>query len=457
MSLIKSLWAVLALGSQAFTGAHATPAVDASCKLHYPIVLSHHWSARAICSERAAATGPASCVQAEDYAKYCALKTQDAQGQPTCAEWRVPANEEDLPPRNTNRVDGSLHRDVRSYHRYFSQAIVDRLKDTCGNAVYIADKPAFASYEVRARSLRNTVNEALAREHADKVILIGMSQGVQDARYMTAKLLVDDHNPALGTMNSKVAALVGLAGEDGGAESASLALDFLSLSIGGHWADYQKAIALIGDKTVNDTSWKRTTDGHEAYVLGEQCRGAECDLDTEGRYKSALHSLFDLSPQYMRPSLAPQGASATAKWQALMDYLGIEQARWASVVPPALEANNGVDYFSYGAKINNWLPAWGGTFTQDFLFFAGITLTSGANDGYVSIGRQQYANTAANFHHVKTLDGTLWGRGYHHMYFSGRNDKLYAPQPWDQEAAPYKGPAADFYQQVARDLQARGF
>ncbi|MBA4111327.1 MAG: hypothetical protein C0487_17245 [Leptothrix sp. (in: Bacteria)] len=456
MSLIRQTMLALALGCAAM-GARATPAVDSSCKLQYPIVLSHHWSARTICSDRAAATGPASCVQAEDYDKYCAQKTQDAQGQPACTAWRVPANEEDLPPRNTNRMDGALHRDVSHYHRYFSKAIVDRLRDTCGNAVYIADKPAFASYEVRARSLRNTVNEALGREKADKVILIGLSQGVQDARYMAAKLLLDDNNPAAGTMKDKVAALVSLAGEDGGAEAASLALDLLSLSLGGNWADYQKAIAVIGDQAVNDTSWKRTTAEGETYVLGELCRGNECHVDTEGRYRSSLHSLFDLSPQYMRPTLVQQGPAATAKWQRLMDYLGIEKARWAEVVPPSLEADNGVEYFSYGAKINNWLPAWGGTFSQDFIFFAGITLSSGANDGYVSVGRQRYANTAANFHHVKTLDGTLWGRGYHHMFFSGRNDKLYAPQPWDQEAAPYKGTAADFYQQVARDLKARGF
>ena len=453
MTLIKQ-----ALAALAFSGvAHATPPADASCQLRYPIVLSHHWSARTICSERAAATGPASCLQTEDYDKYCASKTQDAQGKPACAVWRVPADEEDLPPRNTNRVDGSLHRDVGHYHRYFSKAIVERLRETCGNAVYIADKPAFASYEVRARSLRNTVNEALAREHASKVILIGMSQGVQDARYMIAKLLVDDQRPALGTMNRKVAALVGLAGEDGGAESASLALDVLSLANGGDWADHQKAIALIGDQAVNDTTWKRGTGGQETYVLSEQCRDAECHLDIEGRYQWALHSLFDLSPQYMRPSLAQQGPSATAKWQLLMDYLGIAKARWSDEIPPSLEANNGVEYLGYGAKINSWLPAWGGTFTQDFLFFAGITLSSGANDGYVSVRRQLYANTAANFHHVKALHGTWWSRGYHHMYFSGRNDSLYAPQPSDQEPAPYQGGAADFYQQVARDLKARGF
>lgn len=457
MNFIQKTGIFLA-GAVALVSAQAGgTAVDTQCQLRYPIVLSHHWSARLICSNKAPATGAASCVQAEDYDTYCAQKTLDAQGQPACATWRVPADEADLPPRNVNATDPTLHRDVSSYHRYFSKAIVERLRGTCGNAVYIADKPAFASYEVRARSLRNTVNEALAREHAQKVIVIGMSQGVQDARYMVAKLPIDDQRPDLGTMASKVAALVSLVGEDGGAESASLALDVLSLSNQGNWADYAPAIALIGDQAVNDTTWQRTVNGQPVYVLSEQCRGAECDVGTEARYQSALHSLHDLAPQHMRPTLLQQTPSAVAKWQALENYLGIGHTRWLDEVPPALEANNGVQYIGYGARIQNWQAAWGGPFTQDFLFFAGIALGSGANDGYVSTRNQLFANPAANFHQVKTLDGSLLGSGYHHMFFSGRNDALYAPRPWAQEAAPYKGSSADFYQQVARDLKARGF
>lgn len=444
-------------GAIASFAAPASAAPDASCHLSYPIVLSHHWSARAICSPRAPATGAASCVQVEDHDKYCAQKSQDAQGQRTCAEWRVPPDEQDLPPRNVNASDPSLTRNVNAYHRYFSKAIVERLRNTCGNAVYIADKPAFASYEVRARSLRNTVNEALAREGADKVILIGFSQGVQDARYLVAKLPVDDQQPGKGLLRDKVAVLVSLAGEDGGAESASLTLDVLALTNKGDWTDVAKAIALTGDQDVNDTTWKRTVNGQPVYVLSEQCRGRECDLNTEGRYKSAMHSLHDLSTQYMRPSQTQQSAASLAKWQPLKDYLGIGHARWADVVPLSLEAGNGVQYLSYGAKIQNWQAAWGGTFSQDFIFFASTALTGGANDGFVSVRRQVFANPASNFQHVKTLDGSFLARGYHHMFFSGRNDALYAPQPWAQEASPYKGGAADFYQQLARDLKARGF
>jgi pimeloyl-ACP methyl ester carboxylesterase len=444
-------------GALAATLSVAQTTADTSCQLRYPIVLSHHWSARAICSPRAPATGAAACVQVEDYDKYCARKTADAQGQRACAEWRVPPDEETLPPRNVNASDPSLTRNVSAYHRYFSKAIVERLRGTCGNAVYIADKPAFASYEVRARSLRNTVNEALAREHADKVILIGFSQGVQDARYLVARLPVDDQQPAKGTMRTRVAALVSLAGEDGGAESASLTLDVLALSNQGNWADVAKAIALTGDQDVNDTTWKRTVNGQPVYVLNEHCRGPECNLNTEARYRSALHSLHDLSTQYMRPTQAQQGEASLAKWQPLKDYLGIDHARWSDVIPPSLEADNGVQYLGYGARIQNWQAAWGGTFTQDFIFFASAALSSGANDGFVSVRRQVFANPAGNFQQVKTLDGSILGRGYHHLFFSGRNDALYAPPGWAQEGSPYKGSAADVYQQVARDLKARGF
>lgn len=459
MTPIRTTQALLACLTAATmgAGAHAGTAIDASCHLRYPIVLSHHWSARAICSPRAPAAGAASCMQVEDHGKYCAQKTQDAQGKPACAEWRVPPDEQDLPPRNVNASDPSLTRNVNAYHRYFSKAIVERLRATCGNAVYIADKPAFASYEVRARSLRNTVTEALAREHADKVILIGFSQGVQDARYLVAKLPVDDQQPGKGLLRDKVAALVSLAGEDGGAESASLTLDILALANQGDWTDVAKAIALTGDKDVNDTTWKRSVNGQPVYVMGEQCHGPECDLDTEARYRSTLHSLHDLSTQYMRPSQSQQSTSSLARWQPLKDYLGIDHAHWADTIPPSLEADNGVQYLSYGARIQNWQAAWGGTFSQDFIFFASTALASGANDGFVSVRRQVFANPAANFQHVKTLDGSLLGRGYHHMFFSGRNDALYAPQPWAQETSPYKGGAADFYQQLARDLKARGF
>jgi hypothetical protein len=58
---------------------------------------------------------------------------------------------------------------------------------------------------------------------------------------------------------------------------------------------------------------------------------------------------------------------------------------------------------------------------------------------------------------VKTMSGKLTGRGYHHMFFSGRNDAQFVPAASVREAAPYQGGSADFYQQMARDLKARGF
>ena len=292
---------------------------------------------------------------------------------------------------------------------------------------------------MRARSLRNTVNEALVRENAQKVILVGLSQGVQNARYMTAKLPVSDSNAALGMMAGKVAALVSLSGENGG-----------------HWEDYQKATALVSDKPINDATWKRDTgSGSFAYVMDAQCRGGECDMDTEARYRSSMNALFNLGTDYMRPSAYQLSAGPTAQWRKLADYLGVDKLRWANVIPPALEANNGVNYFSYGAQIHNWSPAWGGAFTQQYLFFAAISVTEGANDGYVSVKRQHFANPAPNFQHIQTLGGAWWGRGYNHMFFSGFG--LFTPPPGEREAAPYDGDAASFYQQVARDLKARGF
>ncbi len=87
---------------------------------------------------------------------------------------------------------------------------------------------------------------------------------------------------------------------------------------------------------------------------------------------------------------------------------------------------------------------------------AAVVILAGANDGYVSIDAQTLANPAANFEHIKTLNGQSLSRGYHHMFLTGRNDALYAPGEGWREAAPYNGDAAGFYQQVARDLKARG-
>lgn len=441
-------------GLMGMSPAHAQVPTQA-CQLKHPIVLSHHFSMRKICAGRAPATGSASCVKAENYQKYCVAKGQDAQGKPTCGQWRVTPEEEALPPRNVNAFDGTLRRDVSQYHRYFSADIVSRLRETCGNKVYVADKPAYASYEVRAGSLRNTVKQALANEGAAKVILIGVSQGVQDARYMTSVLPFDDTDPSQGGMKERVAALVSLSGEDGGAESAALWLNLMHVFNGGDWAD-QEGVPGWDEADFQDAVWKRDVDGQTVSVLSEQCRGGECNLSSEDAFRSTVHSLFNLSPRYMRPATVLLGVQAPAQWDKLREFLGSDEGEWKAIVPPSLEADNGVQYVSYGARIHIWNGAWGGALSTDFLTFSTMAAQGLANDGYVSVGRQIFANPAPNFRHIKTLSGSVLGTGYHHMFFTGRNDKLYQPGASWRQAAPYAGNSADFYEQVAKDLKSLG-
>lgn len=453
----RSRFVATLVGTLCATAAlHGAAAQDASCQLKYPIVMSHHWSMTKLCPDNAPATGPASCMQTLNYEKYCVDKGQDAHGRPTCGEWRVTPEEAELPPRDVNVVEPSLVRDVRGYHRYFSLDIVKRLRDTCGNKVYLSDKPAFASYEVRARSLRNTVRQALAAENADKVIVIGMSQGVQEARYMTALLPMDDADPSQGMMKDRVAALVSLAGEDGGAESAAIGLELLYLLHGGDWP---RSPQLMGwkDEDVVGTVWRRAGAPGPVYVLSEQCRGAECNLSAEDRFRWSLRSVYDLAPRYMRPPALQIGLNAPANWNKLRDFVGAQESSWQDIIPPSLEADNGVRYLSYAGRIQNWNLAWGDVLSRDFLLFSSISASEGPNDVHVSVKRQRFANPASNFEHVKTLEGSAWSRGYHHMFYSGRNDFLYVPGPGYRQAAPYNGDSADFYQQVARDLKARGF
>ena len=447
--LIASAFAALALAQPA-------SAYDASCHVNFPIVLSHHWGARAICADSAPLTGAAACVNAEDYQKYCVAKSVDANGAPVCGDWKVTPEEESLPPRNVNATNASLTRNMSGYHRYFSAAIVNRLRDTCGNKVYIADKPVFASYEVRARSLRNTVLQALASENASKVIVIGMSQGVQDARYMVAKLPMSDTNAALGSMKSKVAAIVSLVGEDGGAESSSLLLETLYNKNHGDWAN-RSNVDVWTESDFDLRSWKTTLNGRTATVLSEQCRGSECDLNTAQKYAWTVRSSFDLTPRYMRPGSPQSGLSYTDSWSDLKTFVGAQEDNWQDLIPAASEANNGIQYFNYSAKIRLWYSGWGSATSNDFLVFSAIYASSDSNDGYVGVARQQFANNAANFHNVKTLGGPAWSRGYHHMFFTGRNEALYTPPAGSREAAPYGGGAADFYQQVAKDLKGAGF
>lgn len=423
-------------------------ALDASCRLQHPIVLSHHWGVRPICLDPAA-TGAKACVNIEDYDRLCAVKGVDANGQRTCGQWRVPDEDADLPPRDTNVFDPSLRRDLRGYHRYFSRAIVDRLAGTCGNKVYIADKPVYASYEERARSMRNTVLQALAETGAAKVILIGVSQGAQDARFLAGALPVDDNDPRKGQMKDKVAAVVTIVGEDKGAESASIQLDVIFLGNGGAWTDHTKTSGLWSDEAAKPVFWQRSVNGRTQYVLSENCRGADCDLMTaDQRYAWGLHSLANLSTRYMRPSLWQ--TLLAFSWNDIKAATGMQHDRWEDQLPRWKEALSGVKYYSYAMAIQNFSELW----ERPELYY-GLRLL-GPNDGYVTIDSQALDNPAPNFEHIKTLTGSPKGSGYHHMFATGRNDRLYQPAPVYREAWPYNGDAASFYQQIARDLKRRG-
>ncbi len=423
-------------------------AADASCRLRHPIVLSHHWGVRAICPDPAL-TGPRACAEVEDYERLCAVKGVDAKGRRSCGEWRVPDEDADLPPRDTNRFDPSLKRSLRGYHRYFSRAIVERLSGVCGNQVYIADKPIYGSYEERARAMRNTVMQALAETGADKVVLIGLSQGAQDARFLAGAMPVDDHDPAKGRMADKVAAVVSIAGEDQGAASADIQLDVMFLSNGGDWTDPSRTGGLWRDEASKKLFWTREVDGRKRHVLSEDCRGADCDLATpRQRYAWGLHSLAILSTRYMRPSLLQK--TFTLGWGGIRAATGMKHDHWEAALPRAAEASHGVKYYSYAMAIQRFRDSW----DRPELHYA--LLLSGRNDGYVTVASQMLDQPAPAFEHIKTLSGSPEGSGYHHNFATGRNDRLYQPLPAHREAPPYDGDAAGFYQQIARDLRQRG-
>lgn len=454
-AVVRSM-TLLVCGTGALLWASRAHAFDAGCQLRYPVVLSHHWAMARICPSSAPASGPASCVQAQDYDRYCADKGSDAQGNKTCGRWQVTPEEENLPPRNVNAYEPALTRDVRQYHRYFSLAIVNRLRQVCGNQVYLADKPVYASYEVRARSLRNTVKQALRETRADKVIVIGFSQGVQDARYMAAMLPVSDDDAAQGAMRSKVAAIVSLAGEDGGAESAQISLELGRTLTLGQWQGAAAALGFV-DAESQVVNWQRQTAGQTDSVLVEQCQGdVQCRMGTADRDRWIIRSLYELSPRYMRPPLLQLGLSSPTAWNELRQFVQAGDMSWADRLPASAERGNGIRYLSYASQIRNWYPGWGDLLSRDQLFFSLISVSDGPNDVFVSVGRQKFSNWGSNFEHVRTLAGQPSGRGYHHMFFSGRNDGLYVPAAGTREAAPYDGNSADFFQQVARDLKARG-
>lgn len=447
----RAAWAAISLLSST-----AAWSVDTSCKLRYPIVLSHMWSVTPLC-EQPDATGPQACEKAQDYERYCAEKSVAPDGAPKCLAWRIPDDEADLPPRDHNVNDPTLVRDMRAYHRHFSKAIVERLRDTCGNPVYIADKPPYASHALRARVLRTTVLQALKETGASKVNIIGVSMGVQDARYMIAALPVDDAQPDGPRMNTKVAALASLVGEDGGAESAAIGLAGFALLGNGDLSTPPKGRDMDATlRYIADASWKRQGEPlDKPGMLIEHCQGPrECDLtEPVSRYRWFLRSVINLTPAFMRPSQTDFVARPPIGWDDMRAFTDEPDRAWRDSVPPELETNNGVHYMAYGALLRFPQPSWGHPET-----FIAVSLFGGPNDSNVSIKRQMFANTAANFETVKVMRGAPLTTGYHHTFFSGRNDRMYASsKSREQEAAPYGGSSADFHHQLARDLQSRGF
>ncbi len=449
LRLIITLGAVMASITFGHQAAHAA---GSSCKTRYPIVLSHHWGARKICNPDQLPSGR-TCEQLEE-AKNCRSWTGTQ-----CTLWEVPPEEADLPPRDTNAGNPMLVRSMKGYHRYFSKEIVDRLRNSfaqngCGNAVYIADKPVFAGYEVRAKVLRETVLKALRETGAAKVNLVGMSQGVQDARYMTAALPVDDVNPALGLMRGKVASIVSVVGEDAGAESSGLLLDAFYVLNQGQWNDPLALGSQWKESEIDAMLWRDKRVSGPKYVLSEVgYAGSDAGLTSMGKYQSWLRSTAELSTRFMKPSLLMQ-LSYEQSWAALRAAAGMTDLQWSDKVPDSAEANNGVSYASYAANIRYPLSDWG----NDAYIYSVMQALHGDNDGYVSVGSQSFAGkSASNFRHVKTLNGSTLGRGYHHMFFSGRNDALYAPEAGYREIWPYNGSSADFYETVARNLKLSGF
>lgn len=427
--------------------------VDEQCHLQRPIVLSHMWSTVPIC-ERPEVTGELACENIWDYERYCGTKSTLPDGARKCLAWRVPDDEADLPPRDRNVFDPTLVRDMRSYRRLFSKEIVSRLRDTCGNPVYIADKPPYASYAVRARVLRATVLQALRETGADQVNIIGMSMGVQDARYMMAVLPADASQPDGPRMSTKVAALVSLVGEDGGADSAGLGLLQGWLKYGSKWGTIDPAVQpVLG--YITQASWKKVgTPLDQPGALVEHCQTPdECDLGSEAtRNRWFMHSVVNLSPAFMRPSATDKLAQQFMGWDTLRAEVGEPLRQWSQAVPDAAEANNGVRYMSYGAVLRFPQPSWGGA----ALFYA-VSLFAGENDSNVSLPHQRFVNRAPNFENLKVMRGAPLTTGYHHTWFSGQNDAMYGPtKASEQEPAPWRGAPADFWHQVAREMKARG-
>ncbi|MBF0312959.1 MAG: alpha/beta fold hydrolase [Oligoflexia bacterium] len=79
---------------------------------------------------------------------------------------------------------GSLNLGVQEIDYYFK--IIDQLKNL-GATAYMAKIPSSASSQSRGDDLIKHIKEILAKEHANKIHLLGHSQGGQTIRYVLAK------------------------------------------------------------------------------------------------------------------------------------------------------------------------------------------------------------------------------------------------------------------------------
>ncbi|GIC76961.1 hypothetical protein [Moritella sp. F3] len=436
------------------------------CKVSYPVVLTHHWGMKALCQ-----SAPSEECDSLVPEKYCQQWEWDDDGQDQdCLSWRVPDDELHLPPRDLNLFEPSLQRDVSGYYRYFSQEIVQRLSQGCGNEVFIADNPAFASSLVRAKSLRNTVLQALDNTGADKVIIVGMSQGSQDARMLTQLSVSDgelvtssmiEPNSSNELMASKVAALVTVVGENKGSWSASVFLNTMyaqrHLSRNWQWHDYRNnLIWQLGKSQLMTGLWRNNNND---YVLSENQLQVQTEADI---YQQFLASNLVLTKKYMT-GVAYPWVNWEQSWDLLRNAAGLNENNWHVNMPAVQELSNAIPYYSYAAQIHRWNKDWGQSgFISDL-----VALLEGPHDGYATVTSQalqapllqattEYVKNNVK-KHVKMMSGSALGSGYHHMFFSGRNDSLYGPQTSEQELDVYGGSSADFYQQIMVNLVIAGF
>ena len=462
----KSMYTLAALGMSVF----CSLAVQASeqCQVSYPVVLTHHWGMKALCQ-----SAPDEECDRLVPQQYCQEWQWDEDGQDQdCLTWRVPDDELDLPPRNYNLFEPSLQRDVSGYYRYFSQEIVQRLSQDCGNQVFVADNPAFSSSLVRAQSLRNTVLQALDSTGADKVIIVGMSQGSQDARILTQLSVSDGELVASTTTNvndsanandnvstntdvmaSKIAALVTVVGEHQGSWSASVFLNTMYaqrfFSNNWQWQDYEhNLIWQLGKNQLMAGLWKNE---QQQYVLSENQSQLQTEADI---FQQFLASNVVLTKKYMTGE-AYAWVNWAQSWEELRKAAGLSEANWHVGLSASQELSNAVPYYSYAAQVPRWNKDWGQSrFITDLVEFL-----EGKHDGYATVVSQslQTQSLQNTVQHVKTMSGSTHGSGYHHMFFSGRNDTLYGPKMGEQELDLYRGSSADFYQQIMANLVAAGF